>query len=76
MNDADLDRMLTARGLPLTPENRLQERIDVAASIGMENGWIDGAHHKQWVITQMFRALLTDDELPVLGDDWEEGIAP
>jgi hypothetical protein len=34
-----------------------QTRIDRALHYASEYGWIDGGHHKQWVIDQMVRAL-------------------
>lgn len=36
-----------------TPEQRIKKAIDV----GVKYGGIDGAHHKDWVIDQMIRAL-------------------
>jgi len=42
-----------------------------------EWGYIDGAHHKQWVIDQMVRALLGDGYEEWVGDDeWDTGVAP
>lgn len=29
-----------------------------AIEIGTQYGWIDGAHHKQWVIARMLRKLM------------------
>lgn len=45
---------------------------------------IDGAHHKQWVITEMLRCILGEkfqawkDEMnsDTNYDPWDEGIAP
>jgi len=63
------------------------EKIEDAVQIAFENGNIDGAHHKQWVIDQMVRALLgpeykiwverhnannTRDGYP----PWDTGVAP
>lgn len=42
--------MTSAQG---TPEARIAKALEIAA----ESGWIDGAHHKMWVIDQMVRAL-------------------
>lgn len=41
-------------------------------------GWIDGAHHKQWIIDQIARIVKGDkyDEWVKDGGDWDEGIAP
>lgn len=56
-----------------------------AADIAMQFGMIDGAHHKQWVIDQMLRAMLTEEEYKDFRDlmdndpeydPWDEGIAP
>jgi hypothetical protein len=56
--------------------------VDIAAQFG----GIDGAHHKQWVIDQMVRALLGPEEYahwvagmndsPEEYGTWDEGIAP
>lgn len=35
----------------------MSERIEAALKIALECGGVDGAHHKQWVIDQMVRAL-------------------
>ncbi len=64
--------------------NELMDRRTKAVSVAEEDGMIDGAHHKQWVIDQMVRALLgneypawvekmnADDDY----DPWDVGIAP
>jgi hypothetical protein len=46
-------------------------------------GWIDGAHHKQWVLTEIAKIILGDEyqawarsEDPEMYGDWDEGIAP
>jgi hypothetical protein len=69
----------------------LRARIRVALDTAERYGGIDGAHHKQWVISQMVRALLGSDqeygkwleeqkEEPEDEDwgayEWDEGIAP
>lgn len=36
--------------------------IESALDIAARYGQTDGVHHKQWVIDQMVRALLGDDE--------------
>lgn len=63
------------------------ERIEAALDVAVRYGGIDGAHHKDWVIDQMVRAL-TGDEYECFvtnakhgenGPDtyeWSEGIAP
>lgn len=60
-----------------------------ALEIAKQYGGIDGAHHKDWVIDQMVRALINDDNeyADFVKDaksgedgpdtyDWSEGIAP
>lgn len=41
----------------------MSKGIDIAgaAQIASRYGMIDGAHHKQWVIDQMLRAMLGDE---------------
>lgn len=64
-----------------------QERIDEAIEMAVEYGWIDGAHHKTWVIDQMVRILAGDKYDKIVekacdGEDgpgtysWDCGIAP
>lgn len=64
-----------------------EARIEAALKIAGEYGPIDGAHHKDWVIDQMVRALTGDKYEQFVreikaGDDgpetyeWNEGIAP
>jgi hypothetical protein len=64
-----------------------QEKIASALEIAKQCGGIDGAHHKDWVIDQMVRALTGDNYVQFVadacsGDDgpdtytWDEGIAP
>jgi hypothetical protein len=65
----------------------LQDRIDSAIALAVQYGGIDGAHHKDWVIDQMVRALAGDQYETIVteacvGEDgpdtytWSEGIAP
>ncbi len=67
----------------------LANRIGKARAIAIRYGGTDGAHHKQWVIDQMVRALYGNEEayqgfvqihnMGIDGPDtyeWEEGIAP
>jgi hypothetical protein len=65
--------------------NLLQSRITKAVYIATRHGMTDGAHHKQWVIDQMLRALFGDEKynewLDVTNsnpdyDPWDQGIAP
>ena len=64
-----------------------QEKITAAINIAVEYGGTDGAHHKDWVIDQMVRALADDKYESIVaaakaGEDgpdthsWEEGIPP
>jgi len=60
--------------------------IEKALHLAYQYGTIDGAHHKQWLIDQMVRALTESPEtgegspayVEFVGDDgeWDEGIAP
>lgn len=60
--------------------------ISEALALILKYGGIDGAHHKQWLIDQILRALtgdgynkwLSDYEVDENGDTytWDEGIAP
>jgi hypothetical protein len=68
------------------------QRITKAMEIIAQYGDIDGAHHKQWVLDQVVRVLVGDEEhyqqwlTEYRGDydpkwggyeyDWDEGIAP
>jgi hypothetical protein len=65
-----------------------QTRIHNALRIAEEDGGTDGAHHKQWVIDQMVRALCGQRRgyheptveylawVNDLGEEWDEGVAP
>ena len=63
------------------------ERVELALKVALEDGQVDGAHHKTWVIDQIVRALTGDRYDQVLaewraGEDgpdtysWNEGTAP
>ncbi|HVL13460.1 MAG TPA: hypothetical protein VM529_12915 [Gemmata sp.] len=65
------------------------DRISQAVAVARRYGGIDGAHHKQWVIDQMLRVLLCEQEYARLFLDtrgpngepdyyapWDAGIAP
>lgn len=70
------------------PQKRDWERINDALDLARRYSQIDGAHHKAWVIDQMVRALMTEDDYvrwvaeAKAGEDgpdtygWDEGIAP
>lgn len=58
------------------PANTPQERIQKALAIAVAYGGIDGAHHKDWTIDQMVRALtgcplVTRTETPPRGPSYE-----
>jgi hypothetical protein len=64
-----------------------QTRIDAALTFIEMYGGVDGAHHKQWVLDQVARALTADRYSDwVVGMkagengpdtyEWDEGIAP
>ena len=69
-------------------ELTLHPRVQEALNVAVEYGVIDGAHHKDWCIDQMVRALLgdrydsfiahvcTDEDGQVHLDWWDTGIAP
>ncbi len=40
-----------------TPTPTREERIETALGLIADYGGIDGAHHKQWVLDQVVRAL-------------------
>lgn len=63
------------------------ERIELAVKLALEDGQVDGDHHKMWVIDQMLRLLAGDRYEELIagycdgkdGPDtytWDEGIAP
>ena len=65
----------------------MEERIKNALGYAWSYGQIDGDHHKMWVIDQMVRALLSEEEYKNWvetyetpdGEDyweWNMGIAP
>ena len=67
----------------MTPEEKIEEALNTALLYAQ----IDGAHHKDWVIDQMVRALTgesydawvreyKDGEDGPDTYDWSEGVAP
>lgn len=63
------------------PCSVLQARIDAAVERIDQSGGVDGAHHKQWVLDQVMRALLSEEGYRGFiaarradGYDWDEGI--
>jgi len=69
-------------GSDLPDDTPLEDRAGLALTFAVRYGWIDGAHHKDWVIDQMCRALLGPDYEAMVDracgedGDWPEGIAP
>lgn len=68
-------------GRPTKPSLTRIERIDVALDLISDYGEIDGAHHKQWVLDQVVRALCEDSDaysawVVARGGTWDKGIAP
>lgn len=67
-------------------EQILYDRISAALVVVESYGSVDEAHHKQWIIDQMVRALLTSDQYDdwvqqyngneEATDTWDVGIAP
>ena len=67
--------------------DRMNEKEQEVLGLIENYGWIDGSHHKQWVLDQIAR-VLTGDKYPQWvaeqkeGEDgpdtyeWDEGIAP
>jgi hypothetical protein len=71
----------------LTGRTSVSRQARLAVEIIHQYGGIDGAHHKQWVLDQVMRALLGDGYAAWVarwesGEDgprtyeWDEGIAP
>jgi hypothetical protein len=58
--------------------DRKHTAIQNALVIARRYGWIDGDHHKAWVIDQMVRALTGSEYATWIkrSVDWSEGIAP
>ena len=63
------------------------ERIELALLVALEDGQVDGDHHKAWVIDRIVRALTGDRYEREIADycagedgpdtySWNEGIAP
>lgn len=52
------------------------QRNERAVNVAIKWGYVDGGHHKQWVIAQMVRALLGDSYEEWVDGGWDEGIAP
>ena len=62
----------------------LTRRINRALDVLKKSAMVDGAHHKQWALDQVARALNGDDYLNWVADynsskdyeNWDEGTAP
>ena len=54
------------------------EKVEKAVELIGEYGYIDGAHHKQWLLDQVVRTLLSPTEYKtwVEGVEWDIGTAP
>lgn len=69
------------RGLLLSQGDgeALKKSDGIGKSIDLiiENGMIDGAHHKQWLIDQTLRSLLGDCYDGWIAENkWDQGVAP
>lgn len=51
---------------------KLSEQEQFVVEVAGRFGMIDGAHHKQWVIDQMLRALLGAERYSDLMREWEQ----
>lgn len=75
---------LIKNSIPLSEHEAMTEKqkksINEALEIASNYAYIDGAHHKNWVINEMVSALLSEEEREAAGwndPDWlEECIAP
>lgn len=76
MKTADLDAWIVSRAKVPNALTRAEERISLAANLALENGYIEGVAQKQWLVTQMLLILLDESEEYMLGDEWDQGIAP
>lgn len=90
--DSLIDKVFGGTPEPLEPDADAQARITGALRVAMAYASIDGAHHKDWVIDQMVRALTGDEYEAFIkhqedngepneglychGWGWNEGIAP
>lgn len=59
--------------------SKYEDRIKRARDVALQYAMYDGAHHKQWCIDQMLRAMLGDIGYATFLDEfeaWDEGIPP
>jgi hypothetical protein len=69
---------------PAAPSLAAEQRVAHAVTLLILYGTVPGAHHKAWLIDQVLRVLLEDEdayqqciqEAASGGDPWEKGIAP
>lgn len=61
----------------------LRHKLDEVSVLIDGHGMTDGAHHKQWVLDQAMRVILTPPQYDAWvrdrssrGEDWDPGIAP
>jgi hypothetical protein len=60
----------------------VEDRAQLAIDLIVQYGWIDGDHHKAWVMDQVVRTLAGDRYEKVVaeacadGSEWDEGVAP
>lgn len=86
-----LDSYATSRTVELAADLQVRiegegiaERVETAVRTLYEYDWVDGDHHKAWVLDQVMRNLLgsqyegfvRDYNRAVGYSDWETGIAP
>lgn len=64
-------------------DRRHGNHLERIAALIIDNGGIDGAHHKQWVLDQCLRlaageaySMMTLIYLDLTGEEWDTGIAP
>lgn len=65
-----------------------REKLEKVHDLIISYGWIDGAHHKMWVLDQILQETMTEEEYArwladyAKGEDgphtysWDQGIAP
>lgn len=47
-------------------------RIAQAVNVGSNYGFVDDAHHKQWVITEMIKVLVGEKEFSRWTNEWKD----
>lgn len=82
--DADLVKRFTENGLGDIEEvkDQSESQVAVAIQLALDGMFTDGAHHKQWYLNQIVKALMTPGEYAAkvveMAPDygWDEGLAP